>query len=305
MSGSCLRATLLSSVPASGGGLPPPRLCIGESSFRLSTMTDLTVAVSAETLSLATGLDAWILGIKKKVATAILQNLNASTDHLDRHIAVAGVDEIPGLFVACSFYQRDINLALTRAGLFMGAGKGTAAGTLVRTSDPKLINYQKLVAGHNLPGEVISDFVAAGGATGDTDLRLSDDERMFFDTFLHAPAVTACGKVFYLIAFSAQSTKDYRSVISHEVFHAHYALNPAYRAVVRKFWNDVVSAEDKVLITADVGRAYNVDVEQLVIDEFQAYLIQEKAELDLAKAFVARYQRVLREELKAVGITFA
>lgn len=223
-------------------------------------------------VSLATDLHAWMLSIKAKIGKRILENLTANTD------------------------------ALTRAGIFMGAGKGMKARTLVRQDDFPLLNYKKLVAGHNLPGPVLRDFFAATSEPVDPSLAANEAERAVRETFVKSPRLELLKDSFYLIGFSIQTMKDQKGVISHEVFHALSFLNADYREVVRGFWREHVSAEDRAAITNEIGLAYNVDDEDLVIDEFQAYLVQSGAERDRMKTYVPKYRDALLSELRAAGL---
>jgi hypothetical protein len=262
----------------------------------------MEIALNDQPLKISTDLNLWLSSIKTKIGMRILSNLNTNTDELDRYIECAELQELPGTFVCCSFFQKDINLALTRAGLFLGAGKGMSAGTLAKQDSPALLNYQKLVAGHNLAGPVILDFFRATDAATDAQLKSNSAEAALSKALLQWSRLTGYADKFYVIGFSIQTTKDQRGVVSHEIFHAYYFLNLQYKATVVKFWRDHVSAEDRTAITLEIGRAYNTESEDLVIDEFQAYLVQENAENDRMKAFVGKYRQDLLRALQAQGI---
>jgi hypothetical protein len=261
-------------------------------------MTTVEVSLAEKSLSVAKDLPKWIAGIKTKVGTRILENITADTGGMDRYIECVEIEEIPGAFLCCSFYQQEINDALTRAGLFMGAGKGTKAGTLVAQSDFPLINYKKLVAGHNLPGQTTLDFFAAARKAHDHNAA----EKAFDETFVKSARLQKKGAAFYLIGFAIQSMKDQNSVVSHEIFHAHFTLNARYREIVENFWRHRVSAEDRDAVTKEIGRAYNVENEELVMDEFQAYLVQNRAEFDRMKAFVPKYREPLLKEFRDADV---
>lgn len=264
-------------------------------------MNTVEVVLREAPLYVASEIESWIASIKSKIGLRILENLKSDTSCLDRYIEVAEIREIPGAFICCSFYQQDINDALTRMGLFMGAGKGLQAGTLTKQTDFSLINYKKLVAGHNLPGNTILDFYKATDVAMEKDFGLNAAEGSF-RTVLESPRLKSAGEEFYVIGFSIQSMKNQKDVVSHEIFHAYYLLNRTYRDVVQKFWENVVSNDDKKAITQEIGRAYNVDVEDLVIDEFQAYLIQNGAEKERMKNFVPKYRDRLLQKLEEKNI---
>jgi hypothetical protein len=264
--------------------------------------TTVEVALASSKVSLPDGLSPWILGIKAKVGGRILANLSADTDGVDRYIECAEVAELPGAFLCCSFYQSDMNDAFTRMGIFMGAGRGVQENTVMSHGDPVLRNYKKLVAGHNLPGPAVSRFYSRLLIEKNSDLGLNEFEGAFHNDFLQNPAVKALGDQFYLIGLSIQNMKTYQSVVTHEIFHALYFLNPDYRETVRRFWSESISEKDRTQITEVIGQAYNTENLELVIDEFQAYLLQSGAHQDRMKLFVERYQAALSEQLALRGI---
>jgi hypothetical protein len=261
----------------------------------------LEVYMAASAVGVPDQLLGWTLGIKSKVGNRILAKINESTDHLDRYIECVEIAQLPGAYLCCTFYQRDMNDIFTRMGLYMGAGKGHAAGSLVAQNDAILINYKKLVAGHNLPGATIRRFfeaakIAASGA------ELNRFEQSWGDVFLNHPLVSVRRDDFYVIAFSIQNTKTQESVISHEILHAHYYLDEEYREAVRRFWESSMNDEQRQRATQIVGLAYNTNDEDLVIDEFQAYLLQSRAQNDRMKSLVPALRDPLLNELHSKGI---
>lgn len=258
----------------------------------------LEVTFTPEPIATYADFPAWLAQVKSRVAGLIFKHIHEDTDAMDRAIECAEVAALPGTFIACAFYQRDLNEALTRMGLFMGAGRGTSEGTIVEADDRTLLNYQKLVAGHNLPGSTITAFYER---LRDQSPGLTVAESIFLKTFLNHPRVRQTNGRFYLIGVSVQSMKPQDSVVSHEIFHAYFHLDTEYRMIVERFWAEKVSAADKALITAEIGKGYNVDSELLVIDEFHAYLLQDNAEHDRMKAFIGRYRSGMMVALAKAG----
>jgi hypothetical protein len=243
----------------------------------------------------------WLLGIKRKIGGRILGRLTENTDGLDRYIECVALDSVPGAYLFCSFYQRDINDALTRAGIFMGAGKGIPSEMILAHDDPTLLNYKKLVAGHNLPGSVVKRFFAALAGARDSKLETNRSEKIFRDLFLNSPEITERQENFYVIGLSIQTTKSYESILSHEILHAQYFLNPAFRKAVREFWQDIPT-EERAGIRETIGKAYNIVDDGLVMDEFQAYLLQAKADRDLLRGFI-RYREPLFSKLRESAVS--
>ena len=264
-------------------------------------MSALDVRFSQEPITNYDQFPQWLARVKSTVAARIFANLDRDTDQMDRVIECAEVATLPGTFIAAAFYQRDLNEVLTRAGLFMGAGIGTAAGTVVPHDQWSYRNYLKLVAGHNLPGPTVRAFAERVRTEADPRLRASAAEASFLDAFLDEERVRRTNGRFYLIGVSVQSVKPAESVISHEIFHAYFALRDQYRAVVTKFWTERIAAPDRALITAEIGKGYNVEDPSLVIDEAQAYLLQKDADRDRMKTFVPSYRAPLIEALARAG----
>jgi hypothetical protein len=104
-----------------------------------------------------------------------------------------------------------------------------------------------------------------------------------------------------LIAY-VQSTKPPLKVLTHEIHHAQFALTPGYREVVQQFWNNKILKKDQVAIREKLGRVYNLN-QDILLDEFQAYLIQEAADQDMLRAFVDDYQSGLLKAFSDAGIT--
>jgi hypothetical protein len=253
----------------------------------------IEVYFSETKLKFPFGIAGWIQSIKTKIQMRILTHLDQDTTGMDRYLECVEISELPGAYLCSAFYQRDMNDVFTRMGLFMGAGKGIKKFALVPQEDHTLANYKKLVAGHNLPGSIVTAFAQAANDA-------SEFESAFLKPFLEKVAEKK--EKFYLIAFSIQNMKSHQNVISHEIFHAQYYLNNGYNKVVNEFWQNDVTKEDKALIYETLGKAYNTDDEDLIIDEFQAYLLQQEAGSDRLRALVEKHKSTLEAQLKKAGV---
>ena len=70
--------------------------------------------------------------------------------------------------------------------------------------------------------------------------------------------------------------KGGRFVLSHELLHMIYFAIPEYREAIRKFWFDKVTPEHRrkiVTALSTQGCRYNPNDEELMINEFQAYIL--------------------------------
>lgn len=65
-----------------------------------------------------------------------------------------------------------------------------------------------------------------------------------------------------------------QSTLEHELLHARYFSDPAYVAAVTEFWQDRISAPDRDRFRAELAVKYNGSDQDLIINEFQAYVLQ-------------------------------
>ncbi len=215
------------------------------------------------------------------------------------------VIEVQGTYLCIPKQKFQMNQTFTRMGFFWGAAKGMRAGTLVPNHNSLLAQYNQVISGHNLPGEVILHFLKAADLSPDLDVRLNALERDFAKTFISKDQVQKLNGRFYLIVVSADQPENFNKTLEHELNHARYHLQSAHREAVDKFWRDFVSEEDKVGVRTMLGQYYNADNESLMIDEFHAYILEAEADDENRplRAYVSRYQKPLLDALKNAGST--
>ena len=241
----------------------------------------------------------WSLNMRQTFAKSILARLGSDTKDADSYMECSELKELSGAVVCQSFFQATMNATFTRMGFFMGAAAGTEPGVILPLSEPVLSNYEKLIAGHNLPGKVILDFFNHFKMDSYSD-GLSEFERSFEKDVVQSDQLQALGDRFYVLGISVQNSKPLFDVISHEVHHAEYALNPCYSRIVNDFWAGTVTPDDRDLIKSILGRAYN-QADSIIIDEFQAYLLQTHSEQDLLGLLTGSYRVRLIEALSQAG----
>jgi hypothetical protein len=212
----------------------------------------------------------------------------------------AEILEIPGAFLCETHYQFRMNKTFTKIGFFWGTARGFNAGTLIENQNPLLAYYSPLIDGQNLPGNVIADYFKAAQALNDPKRSLNSFEKEFFSGFVMNPEIVARNNSYYVIAISNE-TKKKGSILSHELNHARYSLSALRKQIIDEFWQKDVSAPDKIRIRRILGRIYNAHNESTMIDEFQAYLLQDDAGSDLMADFLTKYRRNLSEKLKRKG----
>jgi len=169
------------------------------------------------------------------------------------------------------------------------------------TDDPALINYEKLIAGHNLTAEAIIGFYKSTASLEKSSKKsLNVEEAQFQKEFLSSNKITRLGKDFYVIAVSVQNTETTKELIGHEIYHAQYELNPKFRKTVDLFWNGIVNQKDKRKAADVLGKMYNTS-DRILIDEFQAYILEDGAESGPLLKLAVKYKPKLQAALKKAG----
>lgn len=65
-----------------------------------------------------------------------------------------------------------------------------------------------------------------------------------------------------------------RTILTHEISHAEYYTNPLYAAYCRRFWNGVMTEQQRAAFRRFLAQeSYNPDNEEMMINEMQAYLM--------------------------------
>lgn len=254
---------------------------------------ELELLDSSISISRPGAVDALVLQVRQKIMARILSHIDGDTSALDQYMACAPVAEIGGAYLCTAFYQSTMNDVFTRMGFFMGAARGFQPGTVVPHGSCRLANYRKLVAGHNLPGQVILEFYRQASP-------LTAAEKSFRDGFLGQESIRRLGSGFYVIGTAVQNSKAAKDVVTHEIHHAQYGLDPVFRSVVNRFWTEAIPEADRRKIRELLGELYN-PIDSIIIDEAQAYLLQSNAGRDHLKEYAGKYAGALRLALANAG----
>jgi hypothetical protein len=189
-----------------------------------------------------------------------------------------GIKDIPGTYLCLTANAALLRGLMGRVSFYV---EGKPTRTLMAATDPLYTNSnQANYAGH--------DIMAA-----DMELFYQGLEKACptKPTLCASPLESALRNVVmddahrkgfknYAIIAAAVGTEYFSEVVSHEILHARYFLNPLYRAKVAQFWKTKVSAQDRKAITKIIGGIYNLTGQNgndLLLNEFQAYTLQEAA----------------------------
>lgn len=110
---------------------------------------------------------------------------------------------------------------------------------------------------------------------------------------------------FVVIAMVAQ-TSFFSETFSHELLHARFFLNINYQNAVDKFWKTQVSAQDQLQIIEILQRIYNLKNQSdgyfLLLNEFQAFILQKDAQKEILGAQALKYAEPLRKVLQQIDV---
>ncbi len=212
------------------------------------------------------------------------------------HAVCAEVSEIPNSFI-CSFKSKiEMNDSLIRIGFFTGTADGIPKGTLISNIDPKVDAYKKMIGGHTLTSDDISLFGHAASIIADSQKKLNSLEADFFATIISNIHASKPDAKYAVIAFANES-ENTELIVRHEISHTKYYLEPNYKEVVMNFWKNSVSDSDKDEIRSILGKTYNAEDDNIIIDEFQAYLMQGEGRVNQLEKFIPKYKLQLLRHL--------
>ncbi len=186
------------------------------------------------------------------------------------------------------------------ASIFSEGNYGFKKGTLVdRSKVADLIKTQEeQLFDYNLKGVDLRRFLkeTEKQCVTNSDKCLSKDERLFFDKISNQ----IDKKDFVLITstfFPMFFGDAHLTAISHELMHVMYMQNANYLKIANDFWHKDVSASDKQLAKDSFKEIYDIDVEYVVINEFQAHILQRRPEEGKLPELSLKYRSSLMQKL--------
>jgi hypothetical protein len=233
-----------------------------------------------------------------------------------RHGVVAWDDTLRGDTIECRWVTeisnvllcgaRDLsvlNSSLTRASIFI-EGPGVYVGTIVARDSPIFVEQRAHVRGFDLlerhPGGHHPDllgFYAALDAACAKDHALCADatEQAMRDLLEHAWAGRS---QLVLVTFGGEGYLGDDIVISHEMLHAQYFTDPAYRDAIDAYWRELSEGAREIARTS-LGQAYARDDDELISNELQAYVLMSGAEATTFAGLVTPHRAALLARLRA------
>lgn len=238
-----------------------------------------------------TGIPAW--------NNLVSQRARATTDG---YTECAEVIEIKGAYLCASGSLKEMNEALARASIYTEGLFGVAPKTIVAL-DSDAYTYSAMINGHDLRSESLKEFWQDLQAACRIDQRKcpQSKEKELFEQFI-VPKLKE-GRPFVIVTYALRGGIPWDEVVTHELMHAQYFLEPMFRSVADTFWAQRVSSSDKQAAKEILGVIYNVNDELLLKNEFQAYMLMSGAETSMLPTLVAKYRQPMLDAMKAKGVT--
>ncbi len=207
-------------------------------------------------------------------------------------VEVKPIKNLDGVYIALFWDPISMSKSLLRTDIHAHGGQGVKKGCVAKGNE--LFYQESLCAarGYNLSGKDLWKFFSNRAIK-------SSEERVFqrqiLDPLFHKHPE---GKNLTLIAVSLRTFS--LDTLGHEILHAYWNQFEEFRKTVTSFWNENVSQEDKETITNRLGFIYGESQVDVLINEFQAYLLQPKIRVgqsDFLSDFRSKYQGRLSQKL--------
>ncbi|RZA05977.1 MAG: hypothetical protein EOP11_11485 [Proteobacteria bacterium] len=206
----------------------------------------------------------------------------------------------------CLFNGRGpMNDALLRASVSVeGLGKYNK-GDIPKHDDSALIRIAPMAGGHDLPGEELAAFyertaLACETAKQAANVCFSAEEKEFYEKIV-LPR-TERREPLVVIGFEMKAGISHQSSVGHELLHAQYFLSQDFREVVDQFWIAELTDEDRARVRQRLSGLYDVKIELLMRNEFQAYVLMPDAGMYQLGNEVPRFAVKLKKALADRGL---
>ncbi len=218
---------------------------------------------------------------------------------------------IPGTILCLTGSVADVGRYQGRASLFAegagvdATGVNVGKGQVVERNSITYATYSQNIGGTDIRSEDLQRYYRSVGshcqcacptgegcATGNYCLDATEQE--MYDRVI-APA-EARNQPFVVI----MAPYEYGIIVEHEVLHAQYFNDTAYRSAVDDFWANSMTTGERSSVTAALGDNYDRNDAYLIRNEFQAYAL--KSEGSPFESISRTYRVRLMAHLAARGV---
>lgn len=216
-------------------------------------------------------LENWNDGIKSRTRSSL------------PHIECAAVAKPRSVYLCAADTLSTLNLAFNRISTFAEGGGKTSKWNIVSYQQSTFERSLHGICGHDLRSGHIRAFkrVADQVCKQRHEFCPSQEEDALFKKVLNP--LLQSQRDFIVLAYS-QDRSDWRETLAHEIHHAQFFLSQAYRDAVDLVWRDLNrkgsgGQNQKDLIEPFMQQRYDLKDDYLIKNEFQAYLLDQDADL--------------------------
>lgn len=151
--------------------------------------------------------------------------------------------------------------------------RGQPLAPAAAVADPQRVAPPHAIRGADLPVRAYLAFAAAAGAAcagGRAAVCLTPAERVILTDLIAPLAADGPGRV-VLVAGAGPGAW---ATLSHEWLHGLFFADPGYRRAVFAYWNQRLTAGERAAVVTILGRIYNRFDLSLLVNEFQAHVLQ-------------------------------
>jgi hypothetical protein len=250
------------------------------------------------TLDATNGIPAWNQSFKKRAQALINQNQYPANGYTE----CAETRELKNVYLCLSDTQKNMNLMTARAALFTEGSFGVPNGSVVSQSDERFQKAIKYIGGNDLKSTDLIDFYrnAQMACKQSPDTCLNNQESEIFSNLILPQARKTSD--FVVITYALLSEMPYQDVVTHEIMHAQYFVQPKFRETVDNFWANSMSEDERSQVRQILGQYYDASNDYLMRNEFQAYMLQANAEEDFLKSLVPIFRERLMSAMKDADV---
>lgn len=248
-----------------------------------------------------------VLAVKVVPPVKITEDLALWHQHFSGSTECSWIQELEQVVVCQFASQKEMNRTLNRASFFAEGEHPHRRGTLVRQNDPQLRVSEGETVGQDIQGKELIAFdqkveISCSKPFSPDTVCLNPWESNFFRQFLRNALAQKPNLI--LIAFphrlndNDDDEESIHGVLSHELLHAQYFRKAEVRKNLSAFWNQVLTATERSHIKKTLAENdYDPRDENLMINEFFAYLLQAEAEKSVLDEWVKGYRTQLLQFL--------
>lgn len=239
------------------------------------------------------GVPAWNTAIENNAKALNAQGVSTANGYAE----CAETKEIEGAYLCGYLRGNTMNQAFARISMFIEGPLGHPKGQLPEHGSYVLSQAMRSLGGHDLLRKHFLDFYdkVRAECPANAKVCLNTQEQELWDELIEPLSKSVSD--FVVISYGVFSHMPWRDVVTHEIMHAQYFMQPDFRTTADLFWEKDVDEADKKAARGRLATYYDVNDQLLLINEFQAYILMSGAEQNLLDILVGKYRTRLMDAM--------